>query len=297
MSSRRRGFTLIELLVVIAIIAILIGLLLPAVQKVREAGARLKCQNNLKQIGIAVHSYHDARGCMPPGGFNPWHSYMSWPYHILPYIEQDNIFRVGANGNSGTAQLQVVSIYACPSRRAPQQNAAQANRCLMDYAALTTGSSLGSTNEGDLWGYPGQDIWGDGWIGTQYGGVIVRGGDRNGTWVGNKVTMVSITDGTSSTIMISEKQLDRRYYASGDWHDDAGWGDGWDPDVIRFAGLPPIQDTNGVSGYRVGSAHSNGVNCLFADGSVKMIGYSVNQTTFHSLATRAGGEVIDSSRY
>ncbi len=293
----RHGFTLIELLVVIAIIAILIGLLLPAVQKVREAAARSQCQNHLKQMGIAIHSYHDAHGFMPPGGFNPWGQTGSWPYYILPYIEQENLARTAAN--SGTNQVNVdparyqagPTIFFCPARRS---RAKQAGRSLMDYAAATPADS---PNSWDQFWYG--DVWGQGCTGGRYRGVIVRGGfNTAGGWVGDQVTMTTISDGTSNTLLISEKQLNPSNYQVGDWHDDAGWGDGWDPDVIRYTGFQPNPDSSydnqgGWEGYRFGAAHVSGMNALMSDGSVRLITYTISPVTFNNLGTRNGREVIN----
>jgi prepilin-type N-terminal cleavage/methylation domain-containing protein/prepilin-type processing-associated H-X9-DG protein len=293
--SRLRAFTLIELLVVIAIIAILIGLLLPAVQKVREAAARMRCGNHLKQLGIALHSYHDTNSYMPGGGFSPWEQHGSWPIQILPQIEQDNLARLNPqNNNANVLRTHGVAIFVCPSRRT--NGFLSTGNYTIDYAAATPANAPGSWDQfwhGDIWGgYSGT------WSSGAYRGVIARGGlwTPTGRWYGSKVTMTSISDGTTNTLLLSEKQLNPQAYVNGDWHDDAGWADGWDPDVIRYTGFTPNPDSRynnqgGWEGYRFGGVHSGGINSLMADGSVRFINYNVDPNTFNAIGTRNGGEV------
>src|SRR5262249_47346433 len=177
-----RGFTLIELLVVIAIIALLIGLLLPAVQKVREAAARSKCSNNLKQIGLAFQSYHDTTGYLPTAGTevpdngtdNPPKNRVDWgwAYEILPYIEQGQLQRVT---NNATARATPVATYGCPSRGGPRVVSSQAKS---DYAGN------GGTNPNAK-------------PGTSCTGAVVR---SRGSDKGNEPGMLklaAITDGLS----------------------------------------------------------------------------------------------------
>jgi len=296
----------VELLVVIAIIGILIALLLPAVQAAREAARRSQCTNNLKQIGLGLHNHHDVRGKFPTGGLVPWSWYNprgdllpvsvppatpnsvqasggigpGWPYQITPYIEQ-----VQVHDLTNTAQIESTPIktYFCPSRRAAVACPAQGGRALNDYAGATPADSPGSWDQ--FW--YGHDPTVPDQAQGPYKGVIVRSGyDRECTFAG-------ILDGTSNTLAVGEKMLRTISYFVGDWHDDRGWTDGWDPDIMRYTGFRPYPDQpsspapdgNDV-GYHFGSAHPAGVNGLLADGSVRMISYTIDATIFNNLGDR-----------
>ncbi|WP_020470298.1 DUF1559 domain-containing protein [Zavarzinella formosa] len=284
--DRRSGFTLIELLVVIAIIAILIGLLLPAVQKIREAANRMKCTNHLKQIGLAMHNFHDTTGALPHGGTIPWSGGSNlddsgWAWHILPFIEQDNL----GKQTYGVAETMFVKTYNCPSRRGDTRNPST-GCALMDYASATPADSPNSWDQywyGNTWGVP---------TGVAYNGMIVRKGiDGNGSL---GIPLSSVTDGLSNTLMVSEKRLNSLNYATGDWNDDQGWIDGWDPDVVRYTGYVPQRDAPvSMNGYEFGSAHIAGVNGLFGDGSVRLIRYSVDATLFNNIGNRSDGRAVD----
>jgi prepilin-type N-terminal cleavage/methylation domain-containing protein len=272
---RCRGFTLVELLVVIAIIGILVALLLPAVQAAREAGRRAQCMNNLKQFGVAVHNHHDTYRRLPPGGTIPWAG-DGWGFNILPFIEQGNTQKQGY----AVAQTVQLSFYLCPSRR---NEANQGGRALMDYASATPADAPNSWDQywyGNIWGVPTT---------APYRGAIVRTGTA-----GAPSNLAHIVDGTSNVLLISEKRLDINNYQSGDWHDDQGWIDGWDPDVVRYTGFQPQRDAKGgVSGYEFGSAHPVGICGVLVDGSVRMIGYNVDLTAFNNLGHRQDGAVVN----
>lgn len=335
-SARSRlGFTLVELLVVIAIIGVLVALLLPAVQAAREAARRSQCQNNLKQIGLAMINHESALKVFPTAGTNvspdiaryvtggrpngPAKQGLGWAFQLLPYLEQNSV-----HGLTKTDQISTVyiSMYNCPSRRGPTQYSGELRAYLTDYASAQPGTEF--KNSGEYWGKA--DCGDYGCLdrvrtGMQFSGVIVRtnyavdpnaapGAPQSSPYpfsvpgLDAPIPAKRIEDGLSNTLVVSEKRLHSDKYEVGYWHDDRGWSDGWDPDTVRSTmfplrgDLPVGQDKetdDRTYGYCFGSAHASGVNAVFADGAVHSISYDIDYNIFNNLGHRSDGATIDTS--
>jgi prepilin-type N-terminal cleavage/methylation domain-containing protein/prepilin-type processing-associated H-X9-DG protein len=289
MSARRNAFTLIELLVVIAIIAILIGLLLPAVQKVRGAAARTKCQNSLKQVGLALHNYHDTNGRFPHANSPVFGSAFTM---ILPFVEQDNIRSIYNTNLPPTAPPNTtvtnlpVNIFICPAMLPPPGPDGAYSTHYASYAVC-----IGNN---DAWAPPPPD-----------NGAIVRNNATGSpTSVMKPVRISEIYDGASNTILAGEMgyQLKDYTFTSG-----------------PFAGAPRGGNTSwafGYASYSFGSTkvmmntidpaaaplldrlqtfrsdHGGGCNFLLGDGSVRFISQAIDPVIYRALGTRDGGEVF-----
>jgi prepilin-type N-terminal cleavage/methylation domain-containing protein len=265
----RRGFTLIEFLVVLAITGVLIGLLLPAVQKVREAAALTRCTNNLKQIGGALQTYHDVRGRFPaaasaapdPHATDPaaraagW----TWAYQILPHLDQRALYAA----DPGVVCRTPVPVFFCPTRRPPT---ALTGAAKIDYA----GNAGTGPDAAD--------------------GVLLRADQR-------PVRLVNIPDGAGSTVIVAGKRLNDATLGTSDDDDDAYPVAGWtgDYEVYRTAAESPAADANtpGDTGSRsnFGAAHHRVFNAAFCDGSVRTLRFDLDPDVWRRACDRSDGLV------
>jgi prepilin-type N-terminal cleavage/methylation domain-containing protein len=282
----RSAFTLIELLVVIAIIAVLIGLLLPAVQKVREAAARSQCTNNLKQIGLAFHSHHGAYEFFPTGGWD-WSTpptYVNgvpavgadqqagWGFQILPFLEQEMVWNGGGaatdNDRALLAIAQPLKVFFCPSRRGP-----------MTVTYAYPGYLGGTPQVHGLTDYAASNL------------------DNTGVVRQFKTTRIAdIKDGTSNTLLVGDKRLNLTNLGQPQPDDNEGYTCGWNEDTMRYTSQQPQPDFMGdptlFGGKLFGSSHPMRFNVALADGSVRSISYSVTQPVFKALGDIADGTPI-----
>ncbi len=314
----RSAFTLIELLVVIAIIAILIGLLLPAVQKVREAAARMKCGNNLKQLGLAMHNHEGALGAFPQGR-NGYPKVVSAPARLLAYVEQDNLQRLvdpdgtlAVGGQNDTAAKNRVALFICPSD--PQNGVVPGSAFFGTNYVACNGTGATFDAGGNITGY-------------------MKIAEGNGVFAQIPTRIADITDGTSNTAAFSESLLGNGApiaglpgvpqtirlavlevsggndptpaacdAGSGVWNPRRGeqWINGhygntlynhfYTPNPAGKWDCGNASHNKGLTGPR--SAHTGGVNLLLCDGSVRFIRDGVQIDTWRALATRTGGEVL-----
>lgn len=295
----KRAFTLIELLVVIAIIAVLIALLLPAVQQAREAARRTQCKNNLKQLGLAMHNYHDQCNIFPYGERNTgaYHIRDTWMQQILPMIEQAPLY---------TAYQADMSMWIMDVTPTVRDRALAAFQCPSDPSGPAKGGSGGTRSGGD--GFQGNYVM---CIGkTQNYNV-----DNGGMFYWNSNTgLKSVIDGTSNTIMASEVLI-RGAANTGGWGEGGGYWGGGEGGGFGFTTQYPPNSTVSDMVYQCKSTtwpnapctskttyntqlilarsyHTGGVHAAMADGAIRFISNNIDVNVFNNLGSRAGGEVV-----
>jgi prepilin-type N-terminal cleavage/methylation domain-containing protein/prepilin-type processing-associated H-X9-DG protein len=325
MKRHRRAFTLVELLVVIAIIGVLVALLLPAVQSAREAARRMQCTNNLKQMGLAIHNFHDTRRELPTLGHGWWwHANyasgmsangtpiyvntggtlvdtkfigMGWGYQILPFMEQQAIYDAASAATnyekSVVAISSAVPIHFCPTRRGVKllpQNP--------EWYTEPVAYPLGSVPS-----YPHCP--------TDYAACCLEDNGRPGALVRVRnpadithndgeisgTNFASIVDGLSNTLLIAEKRLNVALINQYQTDDNEGYTAGFDHDTVRYGdrNFPPMRDikiVNSDGAQRFGASHPGGFNALMGDGSVRVIQYTVNNLMFEYICHREDGNAV-----
>lgn len=282
-SCQRQGFTLVELLVVIAIIGVMVGLLLPAVQAAREAARRMQCSNNFKQIGIAVHNYHDTFGTFPPGftdyigdGGNGW----GWGVFLLPFMEQSALYDAInptkqrfplANTEDLYKVCQTpVAAYRCPSDPGRELNNHRGNFATSNYIGLWGSNSAAGTHTG-----------------AGNGMFFYR----------SRLKMRDVLDGTTNVLMIGERAFPDSANSGKPWRGGiyAGvrtdLGPGWGS-TMRGVWTTPNHSLNGTDVWAFSSLHPGGVQFVLVDGSVRHVSESINSDVLMLLAQRASGKPV-----
>jgi prepilin-type N-terminal cleavage/methylation domain-containing protein/prepilin-type processing-associated H-X9-DG protein len=312
--TQRSGLSLIEMLVVIAIIGTLIGLLLPAVQKVREAASRASCANNLKQLALAGQMYNDTFGRLPPGqiGPNQWivpnqryygwgpNSYgWSWLSRVLPLIEQENLFRAGGIPNKTLAQSGVAAdrivLLLCPSDTA-------FNAPPRTDAGNLDGFPVGNSNykgvSGANWGYDSSEnlwfptLWKNKGSNGSYDGLNHGDGALYRTDIFSPRTLTDISDGTSNTFLVGEDVPALNVWVSWPYATHTYGTCAIPPNAVQPNGQPfDPRDWFNTHSFR--SRHPGGLQFALADGSVHFVTNAINLNLYRALATIEGGEAVN----